>query len=103
MSKCKVNVVPTSFNDILDYLTPLSLKGNLKAFTIKHLLAATVYITWMERNRRVFSSNFRTEETIFAEIERHIQLKLVCANHSFPCTSLNKNICKAWDIDHALD
>lgn len=52
------------WNEILAYITPQAHERNLKATILKHLLEATVYFVWNERNSREFHEGIKTEGSI---------------------------------------
>ena len=102
LEKCQVNTNILQLGNIITYITPLQLDKNLKAFTLKHLLAASTYFIWLERNRRIFCNLAKTEESIFLEIARHVKFKVSFCNRKFACNTLNKEICKAWEIEDII-
>ena len=102
LNKCHVNVDLLKLDDIIYYITLLPLKKNLKALNLKHLLAASVYFTWLERNRRIFKNQPKTEESLFLKIYRHVRTKLSCCDKKFVCNSINRNICESWELENLL-
>ena len=103
---CQVDTDLLEFNHILSFLSTSatgSLKKNLKALIIRCWFTASVYFTWIERNRRVFRNQPQTEESLFLEIARHVKAKISNCKNKFASTSINRKICKAWEIEHLID
>ena len=100
LHKCQINCELNNIEDTINFISPQPHHGSLKALILKHLLAATVYCFWIERNKRIFNNQPSTKEAIVLEIERHITFKLTFCKQKFNRTSINRNICKVWRLDN---
>lgn len=89
------------WDEICAYLTPFALENNLKATILKHLLGASVYHIWVERNQRIFKQEAKTEDQITSTIFNEVRTRIIFGR-KFPSNALNIALCKLWKLDEIL-
>ncbi|GJU13779.1 putative reverse transcriptase domain, reverse transcriptase zinc-binding domain protein [Tanacetum coccineum] len=72
-----MDVVPSTAQDIVSHLLPLSNKRTAKSIIGRLVLAASAYFVWIERNNRLFKKIKRPPEEIRDLIMVTVRLKLV--------------------------
>nr|GEU72208.1 hypothetical protein [Tanacetum cinerariifolium] len=69
--------LPSSFEVILDFVTPMAKRRTSSNMVSKLVLAASVYFIWLERNDRLFNNSKRTVAQVIECIMSAIRLKLM--------------------------
>ena len=85
---------------VVDDLLVWSKGSSLQSRLGKLTLAVVVYCVWQERNQRIFTRQFRTEEAVLLDIESYLRAKTY--KWSVDRCFTNWYICKSWGLDEKL-
>ncbi|GKA26873.1 hypothetical protein Tco_0712982 [Tanacetum coccineum] len=72
-----MEMVSSSFHDIVSYLLPIAHRRTTKSIIGRLLIAAASYFIWVERNNRIFKNTRRSPEEIRDSIMVTVRLKIL--------------------------
>ena len=92
--------IPSSLEDVVRYLIPISKSRYVRSVVSKLLFAATSYFIWQERNNRIFKQQRRSESQVIDLIKLTVRLKLLTCRFKRKTNVLE--LVRVWQLPLSL-